>query len=114
MLLLLVVEPVRRADVLRLFWFLGEPAGYRILELGLLAHALGKRDVRRPKAVPVEQLAQRAQALKLSGPVDPVARPVSWRLDQAHALEITHHSRRPTGRLGCLVDREPLHRAEPY
>src|SRR6476659_3275487 len=107
---LLVVEPVGRANVLWLCRLLLEPAGYRILELGLVAHALGECDVRWPEAVPVEQLAQRAQALQLGRAVDPVARPGAGRLDQAHGLEIAQHASRPPGRLSRLVDRESVQR----
>src|SRR3954451_12235115 len=114
-LLLLVVEPVGRADVLRLCRLLFEPTGYRILELGLVAHALGKCTAQRPKAGPVGQRAWRAQTLQLGRAVDPVARPGSGRLDQAHGLEVPQHARRPAGRLGGLVDREPiLQGREPY
>src|SRR3954451_24397728 len=107
---LVVVEPVGRANVLRLLCFFFEPAGYRICKLGLVAHALGEGDVRRPEAVPVEQFTQRPQTLQLARTVDPVARPGAGRLDQAHALEITQHSSRPSGRLRCLVDRKPVQR----
>src|SRR4051812_3561877 len=107
---LLVIEPVGRADALRLVCLCFEPAGYRILELGLVTHPLREGDIRRPKAMPVEQVAERAQPLQLTGAVDPVARPVAGRLDEAHGLQITQHPRRPPGRLSRLVDREPVHR----
>src|SRR4051794_753947 len=113
-LALLIIEPVGRTHVLRLGCLFLEPTGYRILELGLVAQALGERNVRRPKAVPVEQLPQRPQTLELGGAVDPVARPGAGRLDQAHGLQIPQHSRRPTGRLSGFIDRQAVQKAEPY
>src|SRR3954452_22491345 len=116
MLLLLVVEPVGRTHVRWPLRLLLEPAGHLVLQIGLGAHALRERDVRRAEPVPVEQLAQRPKALELGRSVDPVARPVAGRLDEADALEVPQHPRRPTGRLSGLVNREPLLHAaaQPY
>src|SRR5215210_5361229 len=72
--------------------------------------ALGERHIGQRAVEPGEQLAQRTQTLQLAGPEDAVALRRARRLDQAGALYVAQHSRRPAGRLRCLVDREPLHR----
>ena len=74
------------------------------------AAAPGEGDVGQPQLVPLEQLAQRAQALQLGRAVEAVARAGARRLDQPDALDVAQHARRPAGRLCGLVDRQGVHR----
>src|SRR5215213_6873679 len=110
MLSLLPKEPVARVHALRKRRPFLEPAVEGGAQLRIGGVALGERDVGEGAVEPGEQLAQRAQALQLARPEDAVALRRALRLDQARALYVAQHSRRPTGRLSGLVDGEPLHR----
>src|SRR4051794_29788922 len=94
-LLLFPGEPVIRGDALRAPRGSLEPCVDRLLELVLLAHALGECDVGEAAVEAVQKLAQRPQPLELLGPELAVAGPGARGLDQAHALEVAQHSRRP-------------------
>src|SRR5215217_3238769 len=115
MLLLLPAEPVARGDSLRPLGPLLEPALYGGAELRVRAQALGEGDVRKGAVEAPQELPQRPQTLKLLGAVEAVARGGASGLDEARALDVAQHPRRPSGRLRSLVDREPLHRRrKPY
>ncbi|CAB5035290.1 unannotated protein [freshwater metagenome] len=61
-------------------------------------------DVSEANLVFSQQLSQRAQPLQLAGTVLAVAGLGAGRLNQADALDVAQHSRRPTGRLRGFVD----------
>src|SRR5919106_273940 len=96
-------DPVTRAPL--------EPAVEGLAQIRIGGEATGEGDVRERAVEPGEQLTQRTQALQLARPEDAVAGRGARELDQARALYVAQHSRRPSrGRRG-LVDREPFHRA---
>src|SRR5205085_3847327 len=103
-LLLLPAQPVIRGDALRATRRVLEPRVHGLLELLVLAHSLGERHVREPAIEAVQELAQRAQQLELLGTEGAIAGPGPRRLDQADALEIAQHSRRPPRGFRSLVD----------
>src|SRR3954453_7110274 len=105
-LLLLPAQPVRGGDALRPPGRCVEPAVERVAQLAVLAQPLGERDVGEAAVEALEQLLQGAQALELLRTEDAVAGARAGRLDQADALEVAEHSRRPACGLRRLVDRQ--------
>ena len=73
MLLLLPAQPVGGVDVLRALRLGLEPRLDRLAQLGVAPQAQREADLREAELVAFEQLAQRAQALQLGRPVEPVA-----------------------------------------
>src|SRR3712207_5110308 len=60
-----------------------------------------------------QQLAQRAQPLELTGPVEPVARRRALWLDEARTLDVAQHAGGPAGGLGSLVDGQGVLHGRP-
>src|SRR3954447_18755340 len=107
-LLLLPAQPVALADALGALRRGLEPAVDGLAHPRVVAQPLGERDVREGAVEPGQQLAQGAKALQLARSEHAVARVGPVRLDQPDALQVAKHSWRPTGRLGRLVDGEPV------
>src|SRR5262245_7602360 len=105
-LVLLVAQPVVGGHVLRPGRGGGQPALDRPRETAVVAQPAGEPDLAKGDAVAVEQLAQGAQALQLARPVEAVAGRRAARLDEADALDVAQHPRRPAGGRRGLVDRE--------
>src|SRR3954467_5624723 len=112
-LLLLPAQPVDLADALGALWRGLEPAVDGLAHPRVVAQALGERDVREGAVEPGQQLAQGAKALQLARSEHAVARIGPVRLDQPDALQVAKHSRRPTGGLSCLVDRQAVGHRRP-
>src|SRR5919201_3500259 len=103
-LLLLPAQPVVRGDALRAPWGGLEPRVHGLAELFVLAHSLGEGHVREGAVEAAQQLAQRAQTLELLGAELAITGLGPRRQDQADALEIAQHSRRPASGFRSLVD----------
>src|SRR5689334_1826698 len=109
MLLLLPAQPVVGRDALGAARGGLEPGVELLAQPLVLAHALGEGHVGKTTVEALEQLAQGAQPLQLTRSEYAIARSGPRRLDQADALQIAQHSRRPAGCLGSLVDGQPVH-----
>src|SRR3954447_7496792 len=88
-----------------------EPRLDRAAHLVVAPQAQGEPDVSEADLVLRQQLAQGPQALELRGAVQAVARRGARRLDEADALDVSQHARRPARGLGGLVDGEGVHEA---
>src|SRR5918995_5827460 len=86
-LVLLVAQPVAGGHVVGPGGGGRQPALDRPREGAVVAQAAGEPDLPEGDAVAVEQLAQGAQALELTGPVEAVAGAGAARLDEADALD---------------------------
>ena len=78
------------------------------------AHLALERDLGDAQVVGCEQVAQLLQPLDLTGAVVPVAALGAQRRNEPGLFEIPKHPLRPSGRVGCLLDRERLHRGQTY
>jgi hypothetical protein len=113
-LLLLPAEPVALLHAFRALGRRFEPSVDRLADLLVVAQPLGERHVRERAVEPGQQLAQGAEALQLARAEHAIPRAGPVGLDQADALQVAEHSRRPSGGLGCLVDRQAVgHPGQP-
>ena len=91
-----------------------QPALHRVAQVSFARHPAREGDVRQRDVEPRQQLLERAQALQLTGAVEPVAGGGARRRHQPGLLDIAEHPRRPAGRRRGFVDRQGLHAREPY
>jgi hypothetical protein len=110
-LVLLPAQPVAGGHLVGTLGLGLEPRLHRTAHVVVAAQAKREADVPEAELVLGEQLAKGPQALELGGPVEPVARRRARRIDQADALDVAEHPRRPARGLGSLVDGQRVHEA---
>src|SRR5689334_21225736 len=109
MLVLLEAQPVAGGDVFGALRLGLEPRVDGGAQVGVDAQALGEAPLAQPDVGLLQQLAQPAQWLEPGRPVEPVAALRARRVEQADALDVAQHARRPARRLGRLVDGDGVH-----